>query len=59
MSVTRCPDCGGETRHEWTENIWNDAVKHIRTCGDCDLEYTVAYGRPRVIDIRRYDGEEP
>jgi len=57
-SVTKCPDCEGKTSHEHTERIWNDAIKHIRICSDCDLEYTVVYGFSQVENIRRYNESE-
>ena len=54
-NVTSCPDCGGSTRHEWTENVWNSYVEHIRVCDACNLQYTVTYAWPEIEDIQRFD----
>jgi len=54
-NVTTCPECGSSTTHEWTENIWNSEIRHIRTCSECSVEYTVSYGNPVVEDIQKIE----
>jgi hypothetical protein len=53
--VTTCPECGGDTKHEWTENKWNIEVRHIRTCGECRVEFVVSYGRPEIVEVDKHD----
>lgn len=49
--VTSCPECGGDTTHEWTENVWNSEIRHIRTCNECPTEYVVSYADPVVEEV--------
>ena len=49
--VTNCPVCEGETKHEYTNNEWNNEIRHVRTCSECSAEYTVSYGDPVIKDV--------
>jgi hypothetical protein len=51
MNVTTCPECGGPTKLQHTRNIWNQEVRHIRTCNECPTEYVVSYGDPVIEDV--------
>lgn len=53
--VTACPECGGETRLEWTQNVWQTEVLHTRTCGECPTQFVVSYADPRVVDVTTFD----
>lgn len=51
--VTKCPECGGETRLEYTENQWNSHVKHVRTCNECPTQFTVSYADPLISEVEK------
>lgn len=51
INLTSCPECGGNTKLQHTQNIWNDEIRHIRTCTECPTEYVVSYAKPVVEEV--------
>ena len=54
-SVRDCPNCGSKTKLQDRQTQWNNEIRHVRTCSECQTQYVVVYGNPSIEGVEQLE----